>query len=301
MKRKGICFVCGCTQEDACDEGCGWANIKQTLCTACAPLDESERRKKRAENLTELATRRDMVRDELAALQERSDRRREIQHARKIMNTTTASQLRPELEELPDRMTHLPVHRGYPVPWFVAWIDGVPEFRCMDRAKRVRAVQAKLCWVCGQPLGRFMTFVAGPMCGVNRTSAEPPCHKECAQWSVRNCPFLSKPQMERRENDLPEGIGAPGHSIKRNPGVSLLWTTRSYELFSDGRGDFLFEMGDPESVEWWALGKPATRAQVEESVRTGLPFLEKLAAEEEGGIEAIHEAAAKFQAFWPAA
>jgi hypothetical protein len=39
--------------------------------------------------------------------------------------------LRPELTELPLRMRGLPLdERGYPVPWFVAWIDGKPEFRC---------------------------------------------------------------------------------------------------------------------------------------------------------------------------
>lgn len=29
----GVCRRCGCTQNDACDEGCGWA--AEDLCTAC--------------------------------------------------------------------------------------------------------------------------------------------------------------------------------------------------------------------------------------------------------------------------
>lgn len=29
----GVCRVCGCSQNDACDEGCGWAAAD--LCTAC--------------------------------------------------------------------------------------------------------------------------------------------------------------------------------------------------------------------------------------------------------------------------
>lgn len=33
---KGTCFVCGCTEEKACDCGCEWANDAQTLCSACA-------------------------------------------------------------------------------------------------------------------------------------------------------------------------------------------------------------------------------------------------------------------------
>lgn len=149
----------------------------------------------------------------------------------------TTIELRPDLEPLPDRMKGLSVSRGYPVPWFVAWRDGEPEFRCMDPEKLVLAIRCKRCWVCGGVLGKFMTFVVGPMCGINRTSAEPPCHRECAQWSARNCPFLSKPQMDRRENDLPENIvEAPGFAIRRNPGVTLLWTTKGYTLFGDGRG-----------------------------------------------------------------
>jgi len=122
------------------------------------------------------------------------------------------------LEPLPDRMKSLPVHRGYPVPWFVEWIDGVPEFRAMDFSKWQRAIRDKLCWVCGTPLEKkFVTFVAGPMCGINRTSAEPPCHLICAQWSARNCPFLSKPQMTRRENDLPEGGVVGGVAMPADP------------------------------------------------------------------------------------
>jgi hypothetical protein len=179
--------------------------------------------------------------------------------------------LHPGIEPPPPRMAGLPLHRGYPVPWFVTFMDGVPEFRCMDGRKWVQAVREKLCWVCGWPLGTRLAFVAGPMCGLNRTSAEPPCHLECARYSARNCPFLSKPQMVRRENDMPEeGVLSP-YAIMRNPGVTLVWITRSYSLFGDGHGNHLIEMGEPDATEWYALGKPATRAQVEESVRSGLP------------------------------
>jgi hypothetical protein len=97
-------------------------------------------------------------------------------------------------------MRHLPIdERGYPVPWFVAWLpDGKPEFRAMDRTKWFRAIREKLCWVCGGKLGVNVCFVAGPMCGINRTSSEPPSHLECARYSSRNCPFLNNPRMVRR-------------------------------------------------------------------------------------------------------
>jgi hypothetical protein len=47
------------------------------------------------------------------------------------------SELRKDLPDgMPESVGRLPVdHRGYPVPWFVAWIDGKPEFRCADGEK----------------------------------------------------------------------------------------------------------------------------------------------------------------------
>lgn len=64
---------------------------------------------------------------------------------------------------VPARMAHLPIdERGYVVPWFVAWVDGKPEFRAMDPEKFSAAIRKKLCWVCGGKMGVNLCFVAGP-------------------------------------------------------------------------------------------------------------------------------------------
>jgi hypothetical protein len=41
--RNGLtrCRVCGCTQVDACPEGCGWAKGHEDLCTTCAAAAEA--------------------------------------------------------------------------------------------------------------------------------------------------------------------------------------------------------------------------------------------------------------------
>jgi hypothetical protein len=194
---------------------------------------------------------------------------------------TVKTDVRTDLEALPLRLRKLRVDpRGYPVPWFVAWVDGpdgpetVPEFRAMDSRKFRAAVKQKLCWVCGEPLGRWLAFPIGPMCAITRTISEPPSHLECAEWSVRNCPFLSQPSMVRREDHLPADMEEPaGLGIKRNPGVMCLWITRSYELFDDGTGKALITIGDPDRVMWWCEGRAATRAEVDASVTSGLPIL----------------------------
>lgn len=203
-------------------------------------------------------------------------------------------------KSLPMRMKSLPRdERGFPVPWFVQWIDGKPEFRVMDGHKYLSAIRDNRCWVCGEKLGITKVFVAGPMCGINRTSAEPPSHIECARWSAKNCPFLSNPRMVRREDEV-INKRAPGHALTRNPGVAMLWVTRQYEVFNDGRGNPLIQMGEPERVEWYAHGRDATLAEVQASIDSGLPNLEAIARTETGGIEALREYVQRFQKWLPA-
>lgn len=169
--------------------------------------------------------------------------------------------------------------RKIPVPWFVAWVDGRPEFRCADGDKFVRAVRERRCWVCGDPLEGRATYVIGPMCAVNRLTSEPPCHPACAEYSARTCPFLCRPRMDRRVGGLPEEATSAGIMIRRNPGVSCLWEGRvpGATPFRDGSGGVLFRLHYPIAVSWWTEGRAATRAEVDASVASGLPALKGLA------------------------
>ena len=205
--------------------------------------------------------------------------------------------LRPELGVLPKRRRHLPLDsRGYPVPWFVDWIDGEPEFRAMSVEKFKRAIKEERCWVCGDRLGKYKTFVAGPMCLINHTSAEPPSHHDCAEWSAQNCPFLVRPHMERREDDVINNEGQGDAAILRNPGCSALVTTKGYRVFraAGSATGWLIDMGEFERVEWFAEGRPATRAEVEHSVETGLPLLGE-ACKREATPERMIRAGAELQ------
>ena len=191
---------------------------------------------------------------------------------------------------MPARLRHLPVSdKGFPVPWFVAWPDGRPDFRCADQAKLVRALKIDLCWLCGNTLGRYKVFTVGPMCAVNRTSAEPPAHRDCAEYAVRACPFLAKPRMMRNAKDLPEDHAAPGGlMIPRNPGCVLLWITHDYRVIKTATGPVI-RMGDPVELVAYVEGRKATRAELNESISSGLPLLAKEAQRE--GEEAVRELA----------
>lgn len=42
-EKPGRCRWCGCTYDDPCPPGCGWANRAQTLCTECVEFDQKIR------------------------------------------------------------------------------------------------------------------------------------------------------------------------------------------------------------------------------------------------------------------
>lgn len=188
---------------------------------------------------------------------------------------------RPELPPPPPRIARLPRDRGYPVPWFVAWIDGVPDFRVVGPGKLENAMRYRRCWICGNPLGRYVTYVVGPMCAVNRVSSEPGSHRECAEYAARACPFLVRPHMVRREAGKPEEAVEPaGVMLRRNPGVALVWTTDHVRQKPVPGGGFLLDLGEPRSVAWYAEGREATHAEVMASIESGIPTLQEMAEQE---------------------
>jgi hypothetical protein len=196
---------------------------------------------------------------------------------------------------LPARFLKLPLdHRGYPVPKFVLRKpDGTYDFRVIEPGWREACIRRRLCWLCGEKMGRFMCFVIGPMCAINRNTAEPPCHRECAEFAVQACPFMRFPNRKRDGEDLPEDSQKPGGDeamIMRNPGVTCLWITKSYQPYRVGVNDMLIEIGDPVEVAWWAHGRQATRAETMHSIEGGLPLLWDMAEKQgEKAIEQLNE------------
>lgn len=178
--------------------------------------------------------------------------------------------------EVPARIRSLPVDdRGYPIPYFVMWVDGKPDFRVVDPTKVRNCVRFELCWICGQALGRYRTFAMGPAAVISATSAEPPSHRECATYAVRVCPFMVHPQAKRRESNLPPSV--PIDVVPGNPGISFLWTTRNYRVSRH----FVLPYDECHALEAWKGGQRATN---EEAWAVYGPALR---AVEQAGIERI--------------
>lgn len=207
--------------------------------------------------------------------------------------------------DVPGRIRRLPVDkRGFPVPRFVAMVNGEPDHRVVDPRWFAPAMRSKLCWICGEPLGRYYASIIGCMCSVNRIISEPPSHRDCAEFAVKACPFLSRPTMHRREAGLPEERTEPGgYGLRRNPGVACLWISKIYpKPFHPhiGNPGILFELGPPMETVWYREGRLATRAEVEEAVEEGLPNLMSIAeAESPAAVAALNRMAAAAVAHYP--
>lgn len=206
-----------------------------------------------------------------------------------------------DLPTPPARIARLPKDvRGYPVPWFLAWMSNgeeahpampgaEPDFRVIKSGAREDAWQHRKCWICGGPMGVHRVYVIGPMCIVNRTTMEPPCHRDCAEYAAKACPFLARPRMRRMPTDDLEAAGGfhvAGEMIPRNPGVCCLYEARSARPFNAGNG-WLIRLGEPVRVDFWAHGRQATRDEIMDSIMSGLPNLEEMARQE--GKEALAE------------
>jgi hypothetical protein len=190
--------------------------------------------------------------------------------------------LRAGLPSLPPKMAHLPIDaRGFPVPYFVAKVNGVPDHRIAEPDALQSCVERNLCWLCGTPLGRYKAFCIGPMCTITRTISEPPQHLECSLYAATACPFLTRPHAKRRDAGMPENTRPPsGMFLRRNPGAVCVWVTKSHRPFRYGDG-LLFDLGQPVAMYWYAEGRQATREEVNDSIVSGLAAL-RAEAERDG-------------------
>lgn len=74
-------------------------------------------------------------------------------------------------------------------------VDGRPDFRVTNAERWVVAAKHRLCTQCGEPLGRHLAFIGGPLSFVSRLFTDLAIHKDCAQYAVQACPFLAAPNM----------------------------------------------------------------------------------------------------------
>lgn len=164
--------------------------------------------------------------------------------------------------EKPDGIAELEVdHRGYPVFYSVfRHGDGKPDFRVIDQDKRMKCAQKKLCGICGKPLGYYMIFIGGPVAARNRAFGDSPMHRECAEYAMKVCPYLTIESMqyekdhERKYQD--QQFTTDPNVIMEKPEKMCLFITRGYRIEPNG-STWVYIAKPAVEIEWRGMdGKP---------------------------------------------
>lgn len=138
------------------------------------------------------------------------------------------------MQQIPDFLKHLKVdQRGYPIPFFVAYVNGKPDFRMLDPAKYKYCLEQNLCSICGKkhvPKNYF--FITGPIGLANGVHSDCPMHRGCAEYSLQICPHLYFEKAKRNDRGelvkiAAETTGAAG--IKEKPSELFLIRADKYK------------------------------------------------------------------------
>lgn len=195
--------------------------------------------------------------------------------------------------EIPPKIVALPRdEHGRPVPFFVTWVNGKPDFRIVNGMRVAECYLTRVCFICGQKLGTYLAFVLGPMSVTNMISAEPPSHYDCALYAVKACPFLANPRKEYRDGDLPDDRRLEDRQlvlkdvpmVAENPGVTAIWVAKTYRpLIRDQH--VLCQLDEPVRVEWYKEGRTASREEVAGALQLGAGRVFELAGDQYSTVE----------------
>jgi hypothetical protein len=206
---------------------------------------------------------------------------------------STAYTLTPALvRTMPDRIRALPRDGfGRPIPWFAhTGIPGRADYR--SGARTDMALTHKLCWTCGQRLGKNLAFVTGAAGAIWRSSLEPPSHRSCAMWTARACPHFLQPRKRYVDGETP---------VHHDPGVCCVWVSRSYRPVTVDHTE-RYHFGEPVEVTWLYRGEPATRRDVVLATDKTLRLLIEIAQDEsEEAVLALLQAVARMRQYLPGA
>jgi len=70
---KGICRVCGCTDDQKCWDGCDWTDRNHTLCSRCEKMPKAEQERHREWSINHLSERLAQYQGQVDDLKQRLD------------------------------------------------------------------------------------------------------------------------------------------------------------------------------------------------------------------------------------
>lgn len=143
--------------------------------------------------------------------------------------------------------------RQLPVPYVnVHTRDGreVTDFTSINSDRALHAGKARLCGLCGAPLGYWIAFVGGPNTIRFRAFSDPPAHPACALAALGLCPHIALAHA-RRARHTHADTWIPVGFVETKPTQWCLAITRDYQV-GINRGSVIFRAAPFRSVHRWA-------------------------------------------------
>lgn len=129
--------------------------------------------------------------------------------------------------------------------------DGTANFAVINAEVAIADADARLCGLCGQPIGYWVAFIAGQSSAQQRAFLDPPMDVECARDALRLCPHLARQRVPRRPDSDNPGVIPPPGFVEGKPDRFALYITRSYKLVVTGPDTYFFEPAPAKTIRWF--------------------------------------------------
>lgn len=154
-----------------------------------------------------------------------------------------------DVEKIPERMKDRPRYRGLPIPYTAYCVNGEPDFRTVNAQRIADCMENRKCGLCGQRLGLKMYFFGGELCNKNRMFLDPPMHRECIDFAVKVCPYISLSSKEyNMRKPFRENVEINPH-VSTAKGRQAIFTSSGYRLYNH-EGSIYFHSNVFIKVEW---------------------------------------------------
>lgn len=176
---------------------------------------------------------------------------------------------RVDMESLwPGRIKRLPRYGMMPIPYF-AFIkdDGVPDLRVLHPEHYRTALEQQLCGICGERLGRWLHFIGGLSIIERPVFSDLPMHRDCAEFALTACPFLTGALTDYSNRAYPEQtVMAKTRPTEIHPRINVLYQTGKFTITAT-QGMQVLIADKPSSLRYFQAGQEIKRTEVDNQLR----------------------------------
>ena len=158
----------------------------------------------------------------------------------------------PKPYRIPKRLASRPLFHDLPIPFITKLnADGTPHFSQNEPDRILEVIRGQLCGMCGQPIGKRVSFIGSPEELAARLFIEPHQHPPCARYTSTACPYLRNPDYLVKHRPHVGVLNRPRDQLKTQPRPEFvaIYTTEEFEVVIAPSRVPLFKVGKPLNIQ----------------------------------------------------